>query len=108
MALLSFALCLYLPWWSIALACFIVAACIRQRTGAAFLAGFTALFFLWGGISLWLSSSNGHLLARKISVLLIQAENPMMLVFVTAMIGAIVAGFAALAGSQLRHIISNK
>ena len=108
MAFLSFALSLYLPWWSIAIACFLVAAFIRQRNGIAFLAGFTALFFLWGGLSLWLSSTNGHILSRKVSLLLIQSENPGMLVAITALIGALVAGFAALAGSQLRHIISNR
>lgn len=106
MAFLSFALCLYLPWWSIAIACFAIAACIRQRNGAAFLAGFTALFFLWGGLTLWLSSNNGHVLSRKISMVLIQSENPAMLVIITAAIGALVAAFAALAGSQFRYLIS--
>ena len=50
-AFLSFGACLYLPWWSIAIASFLVAALIPQRPGKAFLAGFTALFLLWGGLT---------------------------------------------------------
>ena len=47
-ALLSFAAGLYLPWWSIAIAAFIVAALIPQSAVKSFLTGFTALFLLWG------------------------------------------------------------
>lgn len=50
-ALLSFAACLYLPWWSIALAAFLVAALVPQKPFRSFLAGFAALFLLWGGLS---------------------------------------------------------
>ena len=43
-ALLSFAACLYLPWWSIAVVAFMVAALIPQKPGKAFLTAFIALF----------------------------------------------------------------
>jgi hypothetical protein len=102
-ALLSFAACLYLPWWLIAVAAFIVAAFIPQKPGRAFLAGFTALFFLWGGLSFWISNNNGHILAHKISVLILKMDNPYLLIFGTAIIGALVAGLAALSGSFLRQ-----
>jgi len=101
-ALLSFAACLYFPWWSIAIVSFIVAALIAQRPGRAFLSGFIALFLLWGGLSFWISSNNDHVLAHKISLLLLQMDNPNLLIFLTAFIGALVAGLAALAGSYLR------
>ena len=101
-ALLSFAACLFLPWWSIAIAAFLVAALIPQKPGKAFLAGFCALLLLWGGLSFWISNNNDHILAHKISQLILKMDNPMFLILVTAMIGALVAGFAALAGSYLR------
>ncbi|MFM6924283.1 MAG: hypothetical protein ACKOU7_02185, partial [Ferruginibacter sp.] len=69
--LLSFAMCLFLPWWSIAIAAFVVAAIIPQKPFTSFLAGFTALFFLWGGLSFYISSNNDHLLAYKVSMLLL-------------------------------------
>jgi hypothetical protein len=101
-ALLSVAACLYLPWWSIAIVAFIVAAVIPQKPLASFLAGFTALFLLWGSLSWYISSSNNDLLAHKVSLLLLQMDSPVVLVLITAFIGALVAGFAALSGSFVR------
>jgi hypothetical protein len=100
--LLSFAACLYLPWWSIAIAAFIVAALIPQSAVKSFLTGFTALFLLWGALSFWISNNNEHLLAHKVSMVLLKMDNPWVLIFATAIIGALVAGFGALSGSFLR------
>jgi hypothetical protein len=100
--LLSFAACLYLPWWSIAVAAFIVAALIPQHPGKAFIAAFMALLLLWGGLSFWISSNNEHILAHKVSVLILKMDNPYALVGITALIGALVAGIAALSGSFIR------
>ncbi len=101
-ALLSFAACLYLPWWSIAIVAFVVAAAIPQKPGKAFLAGFTALFLLWGSLSWYISSNNQHLLAHKISLLILKMDSPYLLITATALIGALVAGLAALSGSFVR------
>jgi hypothetical protein len=100
--LLSFAACLFFPWWSIAIAAFVVAALIPQKPGKSFLTAFSALFLLWGGLSFWISNNNHHVLAHKVSQLILKMDNPIVLVLVTALIGALVAGFAALAGSYLR------
>ena len=99
---LSFGACLYFPWWSIAIAAFVVAALIPQRPGKAFLAGFIALFLLWGGLSFWLSSRNDHILAHKISMVVLKMDNPYYLILCCALIGGLVAGMAALTGSFLR------
>ena len=101
-ALLSFAASLFLPWWSIALAAFLVAALIPQKPGKAFLTGFIALFLLWGGLSFWISNNNDHILAHKVSQLILKMDNPIILILATALIGALVAGFAALTGSYVR------
>ena len=101
-AALSFAACLYLPWWMIAVAGFIVALVIPQGAGRSFLAGFLAVFLLWGGLSFWMSSANDHLLAHKISPLIIKTDNPILLIIITGVLGGIVAGFGALTGSFIR------
>ncbi|MFN8252832.1 MAG: hypothetical protein U0V75_13265 [Ferruginibacter sp.] len=101
-ALLSFAACLYFPWWSIAIAAFAVAALIPQGAAKSFLTGFTALFLLWGALSWWISNANGHMLAHKVSVVLLKTDNPWILIFATALIGGLTAGLAALSGSFLR------
>ena len=103
-ALLSFAACLYLPWWSIAVVAFIVAVVIPQHPGKSFLAGFLALFFLWGALSYRISAKNENILAHKVAVLILKMDNPYVLMLVTALIGALVAGFAAWSGSFLRKV----
>ena len=101
-ALLSFAACLYLPWWSIAITAFIVAALIPQSAGMSFLTGFLALFLLWGIVSFWISSSNEHILAHRVSLMILTIDNPYLLMVATAIIGGVVAGFAAMTASFLR------
>ena len=101
-AILSFAACLYLPWWSIAICAFLVSAFIPQRPGFSFLSAIIAVGALWFGLSLWISSNNDHVLAHKVSLLILKTDNPYLLIVVTALIGALLAGFAALTASFLR------
>ncbi len=102
--LLSFVACLYLPWWSIAVVSFLIAIVIFQKPYMAFITGFISLLLLWGGLAWWISAANDDLLAHKISVLVIKADSPFLLVGLTALIGAVVAAFAALSGSLLRRL----
>ena len=101
-ALLSFAACLYFPWWSIAISAFIVAVLLPQTPGRSFLSGFFAIFILWAGLCLFISFKNHHILTHKISLLIIKIDNPILIIILTALIGAIVAGFSALTAAYLR------
>jgi hypothetical protein len=101
-ALLSFAACFYLEWWSIAIVAFLVAIIIPQSPGMSFLTGFLALFFLWGLLSFWISSRNNHILAHKMSIIIFKIDNPYLLMLASALIGALVAGLAAVTASFLR------
>jgi hypothetical protein len=101
-ALLSFAVCLYFPWWSIAIVAFLVAALIPQSAGISFLTGFLSLFLLWGILSFLVSSGNQHILAHKMSLVMFKVDSVFLLILVTGLIGGLVAGFAALTGSFLR------
>lgn len=104
-ALLCFVLGLYLPWWSIAIGAFIVALAIHQAGWKAFLAAFLALFLLWCGHAWIINEANDGILAKKISVLILNIENPYLLILVTGFIGALVAGLAAVTGSLARKIV---
>jgi hypothetical protein len=103
-AILSFVAGLYLPWWTVSLAAFLVIAIIPQRPLYAFLTGFLAIFILWGLMALLISNANEHILAHKVSRIILKSDSPLMLVFVTAFIGALVSGCAALAASYMRGI----
>jgi hypothetical protein len=103
-ALLSFAIGLFgaLPWWSFAVCAFIVALAIHQKAWKAFLSGFLALALLWGLMAAYIDFRNGHLLGNKVASILIKVESSVMLVLLTALIGGLVAGFAAMTGSYFR------
>jgi hypothetical protein len=101
-ALLSFIGCLYYPWWSIAIAAFIAALLIHQRSWKAFLAGFIALLLLWGGLAFWIDIKNESILSARISQLMGIGNNPLLLIVITGIIGGLVGGFAAMSASFLR------
>ena len=99
--LLSFVSCLYFPWWSIAIVAFVVSASIRQKPLTAFLSGFIGLFLLWSILSFYISASNDHILAHRISLLILPTDSPFLLVLTTGLIGGVVAGFASLTASYI-------
>ncbi|MEO8414034.1 MAG: hypothetical protein ABI472_10255 [Ginsengibacter sp.] len=100
--LLSFCACLYFPWWSIAIVAFLVAALIPETPAVSFFSGFFALFLLWGILGFWISTNNNHILAHRVSLLIFKIDNPFILILSSAVIGALVAGFAALTASYIR------
>ena len=102
--LLAFACGLYLPWWSVAVASFIVAALIYQPPWRSFFTGFCAILLLWFGLLLKINADNESILAERVS-LVMQMGGPMVLVILSSVIGAIAGGLGALAGSLLRKAI---
>lgn len=102
MAILGLALSLLLPWWSIAIACFVVALLIPLPPFDAFLCGLAAMALHWGGLALYISSNNDHILAAKMSMLLLKSENPYLPVVVAAMLGGFIGALASLSASWLR------
>src|SRR6185295_16083080 len=100
-ALLAFIGGLWLPWWSIAIAAFVIGFMVGQSPGRAFLAGFSGLFLLWGILAWWIDLQNHGILSKKIAMILPLSGNTFLLILVTALIGGLVAGFAAVCGSLL-------
>lgn len=100
-ALLSFLTGLYLPWWCFALAACLIGALIPQRPFLSFLAGFLALFLLWGGLAWMIDAANNSILSGKIAQILPLGGSSVLLILVTAFVGALVGGGAALAGTYL-------
>lgn len=110
----------FLPWWSAAVVAFAVGLLLsdsrKRRVFArkspparAFLAGFLALFLLWGGMAFFLDLQNDSLLSSKIAQLfsieqgLLSSSHT--LVLVSALIGGAVGGFSAMTGNLLGEAI---
>jgi hypothetical protein len=101
-ALLSFVAGLYLPWWSIAVAAFVSVLLIPLRSSRAFLAGFLGVFILWALLALWIDMKNQGILSTKVAQIFPLGGSSFLIILVTAIIGALVGGFAAVSASYLR------
>lgn len=102
-AALSFLAGMFLPWWSIAVTAFLVALLIPQRLGSAFLSGLLGVFILWAILAFWISGKNDNILSDKVAQLM-KVGSSVLLIFVTALIGGLAGGFAAMAGSSLKPV----
>jgi hypothetical protein len=104
-ALLGFAAGLYLPWWSIALAALLVSVTIPQRPGFSFVSGFLGIFLVWEVLAWLIDFKNDSILSQKVAALLGLGHSSILMIFVTALVGALVGGMAALTGSYLRRTL---
>lgn len=100
--LFSFIAGLFLPWWSIAIVAFLIALLIPQSIGKSFLSGFLGVFLLWGILALWIDVKNESILSQKIAQLFYLGNAGFLLILISALLGALVAGFAAMSGGSLR------
>src|ERR1700730_19391642 len=104
-ALLGFVSGLYLPWWCIAFAAFIVSAIIRQKPAMSFLSGFLGVFLLWEILAWWIDNRNDSILSQKIAQIIPLGGSVILLILLTSVTGALVGGFAAFSGSFLRKVV---
>jgi hypothetical protein len=103
-ASLAFLAGLRLEWWSIAIVAFLIALLIPQTISRSFLSGFTGIFLLWALLAFWIDNRNGSTLSHRIAELFKLGGSSLLLILVTAFIGGLVGGFAAMAGSSFRPV----
>ena len=92
-----------LPWYMAAIISFAVNALMPLKPFKAWLISFAAIFILWGGLAFLYSSRNQNILANKMAQILPLGGSWVLLILISALIGALIAGFAGLAGSYLRQ-----
>lgn len=105
-ALLCFVAGLYLPWWSIAPVAFLIAAAMPQRPWKSFSGAFLGVFLLWIGLTWWIDRENGGLLSGRMAQVLPVGGKVLYLHLLTALLGGLVGGLAALSGTYVRSIFS--
>jgi hypothetical protein len=107
-ALVAFALGLQLPWFTIAIAAFIVAMLIPQKALPSYLSGFLGVFLLWTILALLKINNGGNLIATQMASIFPLKGNVFLLVLISAFIGAIVAGCSALSGYYCRKLLKKE
>jgi hypothetical protein len=104
--LLSFTAGLFVdifPWYGFVFCALLVSFFIPQKPFSSFLAGFLALFLLWGMMALIKDIQNQQLLSAKVAAILPLDGSSLKLILITAFTGGLLAGFAALTGCFLRR-----
>ncbi|MCC3154146.1 hypothetical protein Q3A66_04960 [Hymenobacter sp. BT770] len=102
---LSTAVQLDLPWWSMAVVAFALGFSLVPSGGAAFGAGFGGAGLSWLVPAVWLAYLNEGLLAHRVAQLLPLGGSAVVLVLVTGVVAGLVGGVAALAGTWLRQAV---
>lgn len=105
MVLFSYCASYALPWWSIAIVCFVVAMGFKLRNGLAFLSGFLAVFILWLLIALLRDQANEQILSTRMATLF-KLNNSYLFITVAAFVGGLVGGLAAWSGGLVRHAMN--
>lgn len=102
-ALLSLVAGLYLRFWALIPAAFLVSALIPQSPGKSFLSGFLAVCILWGCLALYLDATNNYILGDRMSQMIFKVPNSMLMVGLSSLIGGLVGGMSALTASFIHQ-----
>ncbi len=100
----AFLLQLYLPWWSIAFAGFLISFILSSSVVLSFFSGFLGISIYWGALAFFIDNANNHILSTRVAEIF-SLPNSAILILITAIVGGLIGGFGALTGSQLRNII---
>jgi hypothetical protein len=103
--ILAYTLGMILPWWSVALAGALTGFFIPQNRFLSFLSTFLGVLILYSSLIFFISNANNHLLAQKISLLVLKNKNEIMIIALSAMISALVAGISAFSGRSIAIVI---
>ncbi|MFY0255826.1 hypothetical protein ACDQ55_17935 [Chitinophaga sp. 30R24] len=91
-----------MPWWSVAVVAFLVTLLLPLAPGKSFFSGFIGVFVLWLILAFYMDVRNDHLLANRMSQMILQIKSAPLIGVVSAFLGGLVAGFAALTAAYIR------
>lgn len=100
--LLAYVAGMVLPWWSVALVAFLVTLMIPLSPGKSFFSAFMGIFVLWMILCFYMDVRNDHLLANRMSEMILKVKSAPLIGVVSSFLGALVAGFAASTAAFLR------
>jgi len=90
------------PWWVAAIIAFVAGVYAGRKPGRSFWAGFFAVCIAWVVLMLVKSLPNNHVLASRVAVML-HLPGWTVLIIVTAIIGGLVGGMAAMSGVLVKQ-----
>jgi len=103
-AITTWLLSLFLPWWSVAIPGLLLGAILGRTGVTSFLWGFAGIGGLWLVQSLYIHIANGGILTSRIADLF-SLPSPILVIILTVLIGGLMGGFASLTGYLFRKVI---
>jgi len=94
---------LFFPWWISMTIAFIMGYLIPNNAFRAFITGFLSVFLLWLVFALLINMQNGSLIAERIGALF-GLPNALLIALLSAAIGGLAAGIAALSGYHFKQL----
>ncbi|WP_258097987.1 hypothetical protein [Marinoscillum pacificum] len=103
----SYLSALYLPWWSLIVVAFLVGFGIPGNGINQFIAGFLGGGLLWMTYAWLIDVQTESILSEKI-VKLFPLDDPIFLLVLTGLLGAIAGALGALSGNSFRQLFMKK
>ncbi|MFQ5652198.1 MAG: hypothetical protein ACE5IY_19895 [bacterium] len=103
-AALGFLAELLMPWWSVALAAFLVGGWRGKGGWQTWIDGFAGIALLWLGSATWIHWQSGGILTRRVGEML-HLPAPFLVLILTAVLGGVVGGLAAVSGYHLKMLL---
>lgn len=97
-AILSLLLQMFLPWWTLAIAAFVVGLVFASSRWKSFFAGLLGVGLLWLVVALYIHYTTGSEVANRVAGMFPTKTTPLLFVL-TSLVGGLVGGFASLTGS---------
>lgn len=102
LAVVSFAVQAFLPWWSLVLVAFIFGIISNLGNMQAFMSGLLGIGLVWLLLAFFIDNTTQSILSEKIAPVL-KLSSPAMLLVITFAVGGLTGAFAMLSGASLRR-----
>lgn len=91
----------FLPWWTLVIAAFAGGYVYGTKAWVSFLTGFLAVALLWLIMAMTIDAQTSSVLTEKVARMF-PTKTPAMLFLLTAIVGGLPGGFAAMSGTLLK------
>ena len=96
-----------LGWWAITIVAFLIAFFLYGNNFPSFLSGFLGAGLLWMGYAWIIDAETNQIMSNQMGQLLQNVE-PIILIIITGVTGALLGGFGAVTGNSFRLIFVKK
>lgn len=106
-ALISWALSLFLPWWSFAFPALLIPFLFKLKPGVAFLSASLGVALLWLSFIIKADIANGSILSERMAMLF-GLKSSFLIIITSILPGVVLSGIFGLSGAGIRRSFSRR